>query len=142
MSAYVLNKENIEILTAATDAVIQAAKQYGGSYPLNPETLDVLGGLDMHNLYRFIYIMNIKAVNGRYGEDEKTLPKYTGVRSWGSAENADNDLLRQAIGIFSCYMYQCTDDPVYNSKEWFALNDVRKLLTMIYCSKTIGWGDN
>lgn len=141
MSAYVMSKEDIDILTAAAYAAIEAAKQYGGSYPLSPETLEAVGGLDMHNLYRYIYITNIKAVNGRYGDDVKTLPKYTGVKELGHIENVEAWQLKKAIGRFGCYMYQCAEDPIYGGREWHALNDIYKLLSLIYCKKTIGWGD-
>ena len=138
MSSYVLKKENIEAITGAAFAVLDAAKRYGASYHLNKETLEMLGDLDMHNLYRFVYITNIKAYNGRYGEEDKTLPKYTGVRAY-NIENADLWMLKKAAGLFDCYMYQIAEDPVYDSPAYNAICDIYKLLCMIIIKRTVDW---
>ena len=84
MSAYVLEQNEINLLTQATDAMLRLNQKYSGSYPLNAETVELIGKYtnDPHNLYRALYITNIKAVNGRYGEDVRTLPKYSPVMPW------------------------------------------------------------
>ena len=79
MSAYVLEQNEINLLTQATDAMLRLNQKYSGSYPLNAGTVELIGRYanDLHNIYRALYITNIKAVNGRYGDDVRTLPKYS-----------------------------------------------------------------
>ena len=74
MSAYVLEQNEINLLTQATDAMLRLNKKYSGSYPLNTGTVELIGKYadDLHNIYRALYITNIKAVNGRYGDDVRT----------------------------------------------------------------------
>ena len=140
MSAFVLSQEEINLLTGATDAALRMNRKYPGSYHLAPRTVELLGQYagDRHNVYRALYITNIKAVNGRYGEEQKTLPKYQPVPEWNT-ERLDPDKLRKACGMYSCYMYQCSEDPIYGSDIFNALYDVYKLLCTIYVSKTTDW---
>lgn len=140
MSAFVLNQEKINILTAATAAALQMSKRYPGSYHLQPATMDLLGKYaeDLHNIYRALYITNIKAVNGRYGEDQKTLPKYKTVQPWDWSR-LDIQSLKKACGAFGCYMYQCDEEPIAGSPIYDAFEDVYHLLCMLYVQKTVGW---
>lgn len=140
MSAFVLSQEDINILTQATAAALQLNRKYAASYPLNADTIALLGKYadDLHSLYRALYIANIKAVNGRYGEDQKTLPKYNPLRAWDT-ERISPDQLRTAAGRFGCYMYQCMEEPVYGSAVYNAFYDVYKLICLMYCKASIDW---
>lgn len=142
MSAFVLDKNEIELLTQATSAMLQLNRKYKASYPLAPETVSLLGKYadDLHSLYRALYIANIKAVNGRYSDDKKTLPKYTPVMGW-NLDRLPLDRMEKAAGTFGCYMYQCAEEPVIYSPIWIALQDIRKLLCMVVIDKRIGWGN-
>lgn len=142
MSAYVLTPENIQLLTQATDAALRMNQRYPGSYNLAPRTIELLGKYagDRHSIYRALYITNIKAVNGRYGENEKTLPKYTPVPEMDIDElRLDTHKIRKACGMYGCYMYQIAEDPIYNTDIYHAFADIYKLLCMIYFSKSHGW---
>lgn len=142
MSAFVLNQDGINILTVATDAMLKLATQYPGSYPLEKSTLDILEKYtgDLHNIYRALYITNIKAVNGRYNEDQKTLPKYSKLIPWdiGSIHRYTHDL-KKACGTFGCYMYQISEEPIYDTPVYRAFADIRKLCCMIYVDNEVGW---
>lgn len=144
MSAFVCNEETINLLTQAAGAVLQMNRKYSASYPLNMETVDLLGKYadDLHMLYRALFITNIKAVNGRYGENEKTLPKYKPLRMW-DLERLPLEQLKKACGLFACYMYQICEDPIFGSPAYNAFQDIRKLLCMIYTDKVVSWyGDS
>lgn len=136
MSSYVLDKDGIDLLAQATGAMLEMQRRYAASYPLNGDTVALLGAYtdDLHNLYRALYITNIKAVNGRYGEDTKTLPKYTPLHRWDT-ERLQPDLLRRAAETFSEYLYQCTEDPVYGGRAFNAFCDIYKLLCMVIVSR-------
>lgn len=131
MSAYVLDKDSIDLLTQAADAMLRLNARYSASYPLQPATVDLLGKYagDLHSLYRCLYIANIKAVNGRYGEDAKTLPKYTALRQW-DIDRLQPDSLKTAAEEFSSWMYQCCEEPVIYTPVWYAISDIYKLLCM------------
>ena len=138
MSAYVLDKESIDVLTKAVDVAITSHNLYPGSYHLSDKTAAMLSKYegDLHNIYRLLFITNIKAVNGRYGENTKTLPKYTKLYR---STDEDTTLIKKACGIFGCYMYQCSEDPIYNSDIYNALYDVYNLLCNMLVSKTLSW---
>lgn len=140
MSAFVLSQEEINLLTQATDAMLRLNKKYPGSYPLAAATVDLIGKYadDLHNIYRALFITNIKAVNGRYGENERTLPKYSSVIPWDT-DRLNLMQLKNAAGKFGCYMYQCSEDPVYGGSAYNAFYDVYKLLCMVIVNKSIGW---
>ena len=142
MSAFVLEKKEIDTLTQATALALQLNKKYRLSYPLAAETVEILGKYaeDLHNLYRILFITNIKAVNGRYGENTKTLPKYTKLRALTpDAYRVDRGTIKKACCLFDCYMYQISEDPVCNQPIFNAIADVYKLLSMIYVSKCYDW---
>lgn len=146
MSAFVLNQEGINLLTQATQAVLELNKKYRASYPLNDETVKLIGQYegDLHNIYRALYITNIKAVNGRYGEDQKTLPKYQKLNKWDIGRtHALQHNFKKACGMFGCYMYQISEEPIFDSPVYKAFSDIYKLLCMIYTSQSINWeGEN
>ena len=132
MSAYVLEQNEINLLTQATDAMLRLNKKYSGSHPLNTGTVELIGKYadDLHNIYRALYITNIKAVNGRYGDDVRTLPKYSPVIPW-DIERLNPDQMKEAARVFSSYMYQCSEDPIYKGVAWNAFYDIYKLLCMM-----------
>lgn len=137
MSAFICEKEQIETITQATAYVLQLNRKYKASYPLAAETVNLFGKYadDLHSIYRALYIANIKAVNGRYKENTKTLPKYTGIKPWNIEYNLDFEAVKKAACVFSCYCYQIAEEPVIYSPVWFALNDIRKCLCMIYMDR-------
>ena len=140
MSAFVLDQSEINLLTQATDAVLRLNKRYPGSYPLSATTVNLIGKYteDLHNIYRALYIANIKAVNGRYGENERTLPKYLQLIPWDT-DRLSVHQMKKAAGAFGCYMYQCSEDPIYGSAVYNAFYDIYKLLCMMIVKKTVGW---
>ena len=97
------------------------------------QTVQLLGKYsgDLHNLYRAIYIANIKAVNGRYNEENKTLPKYTKLVPWYTENGIGSNKLKEACYIFDSYMYQLSEDPIYGSPVYNALYDIYKLLALL-----------
>ena len=109
MSAFVLSQDEIKLLTQATDSMLKLNNKYSGSYHLAADTVDLIGGYagDLHSIYRALYITNIKAVNGRYGDDVKTLPKYTPVIPW-DIDRLDLEKMKNAAETFESYMYQCS----------------------------------
>ena len=143
MSAFVLDKKDIDTLTLATDAVLRMNKRYCASYVLHDDTINLLGKYagDLHNIYRALYITNIKAVNGRYGEDEKTLPKYTRLNAW-DIDRLNINKMREAIGKFGMYAYQIAEDPICGSPIYKAIYDIYKLLCMIVMDKMYDWDGN
>ena len=138
MSAFVLDKTDIDILTRATDAALRLNQKYSGSYPLHPDTIALMGRYagDLHSIYRALYIANIKAVNGRYEGDTKTLPKYTPLRAW-DIDRISPDQLKTAAGRFGCYMYQCAEEPIYKSAVYNAFYDIYKLICLCYMKMTV-----
>lgn len=140
MSSFVLNQGDINLLTMATDAMLRMNSKYCASYPLEENTIKLLGKYkgDLHNIYRILFITNIKAVNGRYGENDKTFPRYQEIRPW-DIDRIDICKLKEAAGMFQCYKYQITEEPVYKSEIYNAIVDIYKLLCMILVSKTIDW---
>lgn len=135
MSAYVLNKESIDVLTLATNAALELNHKYCLSYVLHPDTIKLIGQYrgDLHNIYRALYITNIKAVNGRYGDDTKTLPKYTKLIAW-NPENMPIHEIKKALEIFRSYVYQITEDPICDSPIFTAIYDIYKMLGIYYLS--------
>ena len=132
MSAYVLDQDEINTLTRATAAMLQMNRKYSGSYPLGADTVQLLGRYadDLHSIYRALYIANIKAVNGRYREDTKTLPKYKPLHAWDT-DRLNPEALKEAARVFSSYMYQCSEDPIHGSAVYNAFYDVYKLLCLV-----------
>lgn len=144
MSAYVLNQEDIEQLTQATAAMLRLNHLYPASYYLAPDTVKLLREYtdDLHNLYRALYIANIKAVNGRYHEETRTLPKYRPLTPWNT-DHLTLDTLKKAAGRFNYYLYQCSEDPIYGSAIFNAFTDIYKLLCMVIVEKSVNWhGEN
>ena len=137
MSAYVLSKEEIDNMTQVTASLLQLNRKYPGSYHLHKETVDLIGKYadDLHNIYRALFIANIKAVNGRYGEGTKTLPKYTPLKNV-DVKYLSMHHLKETAGIYNSYLYQCSEDPVYMSPIFNAFYDVYKLLCMYIIEKS------
>lgn len=144
MSAFVLNQENINLLTQATDAILRLNKKYPGSYHLAKDTVAILGQYtgDMHNIYRALYITNIKAVNGRYSENTKTLPKYQRLSPWNIDRGPDLNDLKKACCLFGCYLYQISEDPIDGTKIYNAFQDIKKSLCSLYFSESFDWSGN
>ena len=138
MSAYVLEQDKILTLVKATNTALELNNRYCANYPLDDNTIRILGKYagDLHNLYRALYITNLKAVNGRYGEDEKTFPKYTPVSAW-NIENLNPASIKAACELFSEYMYQISEEPIINTPVFKAFADIFKLCTMYYFKRCI-----
>lgn len=144
MSAFVLEQKQINLLTQATDAMLRLNKKYPGSYHLAKDTVDILGQYagDMHNVYRALYITNIKAVNGRYREEAKTLPRYTNLISWDIERCINPEELKKACCMFGCYLYQISEDPIYGTKIYNAFHDIKNALCSLYFSRVFDWKGN
>lgn len=140
MSAYVLEQKNIELLTIGTNAMLELNRLYPGSYHLADDTIRILGKYtgDLHNLYRALYITNIKAVNGRYREDVKTLPKYRKLQAL-ELPKMDRHKIKQICGMFDCYMYQISEEPIYDSPVYKAFADIHKSICCYLVSKMYDW---
>ena len=130
MSAYVLDQEQIEKLTQ----VVESAITY--HYYLRPETMEMFGKYsgDLHAVYRMLYITNLKAVNGRYGTDDKTFPKYRGLRPV-KFDVLTPEQLRSYCRTFQCYLYQISEDPIDVTPLYYALQDVYKTLAITAVSR-------
>ena len=138
MSAYVLEKENIDFLTLATNAALELNNKYCASYVLHKDTIELFGKYrgDLHNIYRALYITNIKAVNGRYNEDTKTFPKYTELYPWDTSRLSINNV-KKAIELFESYCYQIAEDPIRNGPIYIAIYDIYKMLCCYYIEHTM-----
>ena len=137
MSAYVLSQESINLLTLATNAMLELNSKYCGSYPLDDNTINILGQYtgDLHNIYRALFITNLKAVNGRYETEEKTFPKYNKLHPW-NPNNLSTNELKKACEIFGSYMYQISEEPIINTPIFKAIADIYKLTCMYWFSRT------
>lgn len=140
MSAYVLNQDQIEKLTIATNAILELNQRYSGSYYLGKNAIDILGKYagDLHNLYRALFITNIKAVNGRYRENTQTLPKYRPLHK--KPLNAyEVHELREIIGLFDCYLYQICEEPIADTPIYNAMQEINAGICTYYATNTITW---
>lgn len=137
MSAYVLNQESINLLTLTTNAMLELNSKYCASYPLDDNTIKILGQYsgDLHNIYRALYITNIKAVNGRYETEQKTLPKYNKLHPW-NPNNLSTNELKKACEVFGSYMYQISEEPIINTPIFKAIADIYKLTCMYWFNRT------
>lgn len=137
MSAYVLNQDSINLLTLATNAMLELNSKYCASYPLDDNTIKILGQYsgDLHNIYRALYITNIKAVNGRYEAEQKTLPKYNKLHPW-NPNNLSTNELKKACEVFGSYMYQISEEPIINTPIFKAIADIYKLTCMYWFNRT------
>lgn len=140
MSAFVLDQNEINLLTTATDAALRLSETFPDSYPLEKNTTDLLGKYagDLHSLYRALYITNIKAVNGRYNEEVKTLPKYKKLIPW-NADRDQRNKIKKAAALFGCYIYQISEDPIFGTKVFRAFQDIQKLLCFLVVQYCYGW---
>ena len=143
MSAYILNQEDLNILTRATDAALRLNQQYPGSYGLSTATVEILGKYagNLHNVYRALYITNTKAVNGRYNDNQQTIPKYKNLHEI-DIDRINPDEIKKACKRYGCYMYQIAEDPIYGTPIYNAFSDIYRLLCMIYFSKTNRWSED
>lgn len=140
MSAFVLNQEEIEKLTVAVNGMLELNQLYPGSYYVGKNAVDLLGKYagDLHSIYRALYITNIKAVNGRYGDDTKTLPKYRPLHAKKLSDFMKFEL-EKAIGTFGCYLYQICEEPIYGTPIYNAMEEMNAAICAYYAHKFINW---
>lgn len=77
---------------------------------------------DAHKIYRKLYIANLRAYNGRYsGSDAvKEFEKYK--------PSAPPHNMPALYKHMQCYLYQCAEDPVYNTPLYNAIRDLKNAL--------------
>ena len=77
-------------------------------------------GYSAHKIYRTLYIMNLRAYNGRYKENVKEFAKYVPTA-------APTNLL-QLYSYMDCYLYQCAEDPVHKTPLYNVVESLQNRL--------------
>lgn len=77
-------------------------------------------GYSAHKIYRKLYIMNLRAYNGRYKENVKEFAKYEPTA-------APTNLL-QLYSYIDCYLYQCAEEPVYKTPLYNVIESLQNRL--------------
>lgn len=88
-------------------------------------TKDGTQDYDVHKLYRLLYITNLKAYNGRYCDNCKEFPRFSG---YSEACLRDTN---EVFHSFDSYMYQISEHPVYGTDIYWALNAMLRELAYI-----------
>lgn len=113
MSCYIMDAGKIQDLTAAVIRVLDHSEgQFVLADAFNPARKPN-GTIDPHKLYRLLYIQNLKAYEGRYDEECREFPKYTGIPKY-----IDWD---EVYETFRDYNYQIAEDPVYGTPIYKAM---------------------
>lgn len=126
MSCYIMDAGKIQDLTAAVIRILDhsegqfiLADAFDPARKPNKE-------IDPHKLYRMLYIQNLKAYEGRYNEECRDFPKYTGIPKyidWNEVYNT-----------FREYNYQCAEDPVYGNLLYKAMCFIQNEIANIIMS--------
>lgn len=77
-------------------------------------------GYSAHKIYRMLYIMNLRAYNGRYKENVKEFAKYVPTA-------APTNLL-QLYSYMDCYLYQCAEEPVHKTPLYNVIESLQSRL--------------
>ncbi len=133
MSCFIVSAENI-----GNQAEFIADLLNGGpsAYYISPsEALRAVlsdckqsGLYDAHKIYRKLYIANLKAYNGRYNDNVREFEKYK--------PRAVPTNLKRLHKQISCYLYQCAEDPVYNTPIYEAIEDLKNRIANIIVQKS------
>lgn len=131
MSSFIVGAENIRQQAEFITCLLNDSQKSINLYHIYsaPDSVkqvfkDCKAGLkyDARKVYRKLYIANLKAYNGRYrNHDEvKTFDKY-------EPSEAPRDKIKLYKHI-QCYLYQCAEDPVYNTPIYKAVQDLKNSL--------------
>ncbi len=128
MSCFIVDKENIQTQSEFIAALLNEPTGYHAKYRMSaPDALtDVFRdcktvfGYDAHRIYRKLYIANIRAWNARYNDNVREFSKY-------ESTEAPTDLLQLYMNM-QCYLYQCEEDPVYNTPLYKAIEELTNKL--------------
>lgn len=137
MSCFIVSPENIRAQAEFMAFILN--DRHGTRYRLiAPDSLhealeDCKEGrtYNAHKIYRRLYIMNLRAFNGRYREDVKTFDRYKRTAP-------PMDLL-QLHKYMKCYLYQCSEEPVYRSQLFNAVMDTSHMLADLIVTRLDGY---
>lgn len=115
MSCFIVEPKNIQAQSQFIAAILNAPTGYNDRYHISADDAlkgvfkDCKGrtGYDAHKIYRKLFIMNLRAYNGRYNDNVKEFAKY-------APSLPPSDLL-QLYKYMECYLYQCAEAPVYDT---------------------------
>lgn len=123
MSCFIVDKENIQVQAEFIKLVLDG---HGDRFRLcaNEALVDVFSdckgsfGYDAHKIYRKLYIANLRAWNGRYKENVREFDRYE--------YKPFNGVLVQLYMYMRCYLYQCAEEPVYNTPIYKAVRELSR----------------
>lgn len=126
MSCFIVESECIQAQAAFIAEILN--RGYSERYQISADDAlkDVFkactdrNGYSAHKIYRTLYIMNLRAYNGRYKDNVKEFAKYEPTA-------APADLLR-LYSYMECYLYQCAEDPVYKTPLYNAVESLQNRL--------------
>lgn len=128
MSCFIVDADNIrqqvEFIAYLLNSPEGAERAYNMYAPESVraafEACKTTDGYSAHKIYRALYIANLRAYNGRYNEHVKEFEKYT-----------PSPLPQNMIALYKrmqCYLYQCAEDPIYNTDFYKAMEDLQNAL--------------
>lgn len=142
MSAFIMNLTSIAALADYIDTLNFVGFDYFG-YSI-PETLNRSLNLTTRTgnatkIFNALYALNVRAVNGRYNDNEpdatempKTRPTLYHPAEWNAASSIYfiEPWHYQLLKTLQCFIYQCTEDATINDPLYKALKDLEH--TIIY----------
>lgn len=128
MSCFIVEPECIQAQAAFIAAILNAPTGYNDRYRIcaDDDLKDVFkacrdrNGYSAHKIYRTLYIMNLRAYNGKYKIDVKEFEKYVPTP-------APADLLR-LYSYIDCYLYQCAEEPVHKTPLYNVIESLQNRL--------------
>lgn len=139
MSCFIVSPENIraqaEFMACILNDGFTSRYRLGASEALVEALEGCKEGMkwSAHKIYRKLYIMNLQAYNARYHEDVKTFDRYKKTSPPG-------DLL-QLHKYMRCYLYQCSEEPVYRTPLFKAVTETMQDLAGEIVSNMPGYED-
>ena len=126
MSCFIVDAECIQAQAAFIAEVLN--RGYSDLYQISADDAlkDVFkacrdrNGYSAHKIYRTLYIANLRAYNGRYKENVKEFAKYVPTA-------APTNLL-QLYSYMDCYLYQCSEEPVYKTPLFNVIESLQNRL--------------
>ena len=127
MSCFIVEPQNIARQTAFISLLLNdSGSAYGRYHVEAPASLEKAlqacydgKKYDPHKIYRALYIMNLRAYNGRYNDSVKEFTKYAPAPAPAPSE------LVPFYKSLQCYLYQCAEDPVYKPDLYNAIEDLK-----------------
>ena len=148
MSCWMLNDE---FIATVAEGISQAARTKIWIEPGTFENCGIKGFsgyfyFDERKLAAKLKSMNVAAYNGRYRRSPKSetetdrFPDTT-----ATAKALNDDTTGEAWGAFlkmlDCFMYQCAEDPVYDSDDYRSLEKIRNSIRDIIISRNKGYSE-